>query len=324
MGQTICLSMLRPAVALAIVFSLVTPAVPGESSKVIPQAGYSTETLRDPVFDSKTVAQKTSHFSTWFAAYSRDKKVDDKRTKNAREELYRLIDSHVKYLYQREGRIFPQKHDPLLEILFSSAEALGAHGGALVYNAIKFSASPEMPREMKLPDGMTLELKGDLFKIRSEAGEWHLTVPYYFMIWRVSDTMEPDGLRTQVVAISTGTARDRSEIGYSSASLMLVFTMSQDFEAFNATWKERVGIRDGDDRISGVRGLRSFHHLDPDEILHKEFVSWPEPQGIFAVVYSGKEGSYQWNRPHFLDFLKALKTKTYRPEDNDQPFLANR
>jgi hypothetical protein len=41
--------------------------------------------------------------------------------------------------------------------------------------------------------------------------------------------------------------------------------------------------------------------------LHTEFASWTEKQGPFAVVYLGVDGTYQWNRPHFLDFLRAVQ-----------------
>jgi len=48
---------------------------------------------------------------------------------------------------------------------------------------------------------------------------------------------------------------------------------------------------------------------DRQSKLHTEFASWTEKQGPFAMVYLGIDGTYQWNRPHFLDFLRALQVQ---------------
>lgn len=40
----------------------------------------------------------------------------------------------------------------------------------------------------------------------------------------------------------------------------------------------------------------------------KEAVTVPLETGQLVIVYSGRDGSYQWNRPHFADFLKNLST----------------
>jgi hypothetical protein len=59
----------------------------------------------------------------------------------------------------------------------------------------------------------------------------------------------------------------------------------------------------------GLRGLVFQRAVDNSSRLHKEFVNWTEPQGPFVVTYTGIDGAFQWNRPHFLDFVRALKVR---------------
>jgi hypothetical protein len=58
-----------------------------------------------------------------------------------------------------------------------------------------------------------------------------------------------------------------------------------------------------------VKNLKSRHIVDETAQLHKEFTSWSDETGSFAVAYLGIEGTYQWNRQHFIDFLRVIKTR---------------
>ncbi len=82
-----------------------------------PQQGYTTTTLRDPVFDAAQISVGTVRINNWLNAnYG---KLNDQQITKVREHIYYLIDSQIKGIYARESKILPEDHDLILEILFS-------------------------------------------------------------------------------------------------------------------------------------------------------------------------------------------------------------
>ena len=93
---------------------------------------FSTEPLKQPIFDPAYVAVDIANFNNWLNANY--EKLSRERMKGPREHLYYLLSSHVSKIYQREGTILPKEPDHILELIFFWAEKLGAFGGNLVYN----------------------------------------------------------------------------------------------------------------------------------------------------------------------------------------------
>ena len=54
-------------------------------------------------------------------------------------------------------------------------------------------------------------------------------------------------------------------------------------------------------------GYRSRIYRAAPGRLYTELVHVPTSRGDLAIVYAGLDGTYQANRPHFVDFLRALK-----------------
>jgi hypothetical protein len=269
------------------------------------QGGYSTAPLRDPLFDEAQVVVESTAINNWLNANIQ--KLSYEQMKGPREHLYYLIDSRVKQLYGDEKRVLPARHDPILEILFSWSERLGVFGGAYAFNAVKAPSSARQVARMRLPEGIKLYLANDTFSLSSNLG-WSITFPYYFMIWNVGDFVAKGGPRTQLVALSTGASKDKSQAGRSQATLMFLFSPDK-HESFEHYWREQLGIRPNVKlEALGVKSLQSRHVVDETTHLHKEFTSWSSPSGSYAVVYLGIEGTYEWNRPHFIDFLRVTKT----------------
>lgn len=288
---------------LAIFLLAAATAVPAEDSL---QGGYSVGPLREPLFDEASVVVETTAINNWLSANI--KKLTYDQMKGPREHLYYLIDSRVKQIYASEKQVLPVKNDPLLEILFSWAEYLGVFGGANAFNAVKAPSSPAMIPGMKLPEGIDLQLAGDVFTVRSNRG-WSITFPYYFMVWNVGDFAANDGPRMQLVALSTGAYTDKSQAGRSQATLIFLYSPEK-HEAFEHYWRGQMGIgADIKPSTLGVKELKSRHVVDETVKLHKEFTSWSDKTGSYAVAYLGIEGTYEWNRPHFIDFLRTIKTR---------------
>jgi hypothetical protein len=239
---------------LLILIAVATPLPSGAEQLPTepPQGGYSVAPLRDPLFDEAQVVVETMAINNWLNANIQ--KLTQEQMKGPREHLYYLIDSRVKQIYASEKRILPQKNDPILEILFSWSEHLGVYGGAYAFNAVKAPSSAPKTAGIKLPEGMTLNLTDDVFTLRSAFG-WSITFPYYFMIWNVGDFIAKGGPRTQLVALSTGAARDESLTGYSQATLMFFYS-PEEHGTVDKYWRESLGIgADVKPRALGAQGI---------------------------------------------------------------------
>jgi hypothetical protein len=297
-----------PLLGLLLLF-LAVPALAAEA----PMTGYSTEPLRAPLFDEAQVVAEVAAINNWLNAHIQG--LTYEQMKGPREHLYYLIDSRIKQHYAAEKRVRPAKHDPLLEVLFSWAERLDVYGGALAFNAVKASTSAAKAPTLKLPQGISLGLEKDLFIVRSRSG-WTLSFPYYFMIGRIAGFTAKDGPRTQLVMISTGAAKDKSAAGRSQATLLFLFSPDKS-GAFERYWIGQLGIRtEGKPIALGVKGLSSRDTVEAQSMVHKELTSWSDSTGSFAVAYLGVEGTYEWNRQHFIDFLRAIETTAEQQRDD--------
>lgn len=276
-----------------------------DTEPTVPQSGYSTAPLREPIFDSARVAVETASFNNWLN--EKYGSLGSDQMAGPREHLYYLIDSHVKHTFDSTGQVLPVAPDLVLERLFSWAERLGVYGGSLVFNRVRGPAAAQQKPLNALPKGIDLDLRSDLLHIQSDLG-WSVSVPYYFMIGKVDDFTAPNGLRTQLAVISTGAANDRGEQGHSQATLMLFYSPDADPAAFRTFWEKAFEIGKSDDRVSlGVNGLTSQRNVERAGLLHRELVFLDAGRGALGVAYLGNDGTYQWNREHFLDFLRAVR-----------------
>ncbi len=303
---------------ISIVLAAIFTAVPfhaacGDDAEV-PQRGYSVAPLRNPIFEPAQVVVETTALNNWLAANIQ--KLSYEQMKGPREQLYYLIDSRIKQLYAEEERILPKAGDPILELLFSWSEYLGVFGGADVFNAVKASSAKAREPAMQVPPGISLRLSKDLFVVSSDLG-WSVRFPYYFMIWNVADFTATGGQRTQLLMLSTGAARDKSQLGHSQATVMFMFSPGGGSEAFEAYWRKALAIEQDSRQVPlNIRDLKSYHVMDATLKLHKEFTTWSSTSGSYAVAYLGIEGTYEWNRPHFLDFLRSIETSEQSQPNN--------
>lgn len=280
------------------------PLLAEQTLPEVPQQGYSVEPLHSPLFDETQTIVETNKIINWLNSHIQSLSYD--QMKGPREYLYYLIDSRVKQIYAADKRVLPSKADPVLEALFSWSEPLGVFGGAYAFNAVKSPDRPARTPGLQLPQGIEMTLNKDLFTLSSTLG-WSITFPYYFMTWDVRDETPEGGPRTQLVILSTGAAKDASVGGRSQATIMFLFSPNKDSEFPESYWSEKMGIgADVKPTSLGIRSLQSRHVVDDVLKLHKEITSWSASNGTYTVAYLGNEGTYEWNRPHFLDFLRMV------------------
>ena len=268
------------------------------------QAGYSLELLSQPIFGPAEVAIETARLNNWLN--ENYEAMRPEQYKGPREYLFYLIDSHVKNIYARDGKLLPTEPDLILQTLYAWAERLGVYGGSMVFNEVRLPSEPEMALMLEPPASIAISMNGDLLRIESPP-HWGFDVPYYFMPFIVTEFTANNGMPTQFLAISTGASKDNSEAGRSQATLMLIYSQDVDFSEFEEFWTDQIGIpENAQDSELGYARLTAKYWLDDSTKIHTEALIWSRGSGSFAMTYGGVDGTYQWNRQHFLDFLRSL------------------
>ncbi|MEM6987942.1 MAG: hypothetical protein AAF499_15560 [Pseudomonadota bacterium] len=270
---------------------------------------YSVEPLQNAVFDNNTVLFESVTFHAWMDRYHRQLAGASSEQRQAkREQLYALIDSRAKYIYQNEGAWVLPPSDPVLSMLFYWVDALGAHGGELLVNALEPTefAEPTTHTATQLPGYLDLSLEGGLFRLKSR-DDWTLRFPYSFMLWQVGATADPLGQPIEVVTLSTGSAADKSALGHSQATVFIAHYRSG-FDPAIADWLARYDTSDGTPlNPKTAHKYKSVHSFDAASGLHKEVVTLPLSAGHLVLLYAGLDGPYQQNRPHFEDVLRNVQ-----------------
>lgn len=269
--------------------------------------GYSKSPLADPVFDYAKVIVDSTAFNNWLNTnYS---KLNSQTMKGPREHLFYLLSSYVSELNNKDGIILPEESDLVLSTLLSWSERLGAYGTHLFYNQIKRDKMKAMPSLMEVSKGIKISAVNDMFKIEDTNGNWSTTFPYYFMIGAINEFNATNGMETQLLTISTGAAKDKSQAGRSQSTIMFIYSPSEETKEFNDYWLTQFEI---DSKIKakplGVKKLESVYFYNEDALLHKEITFLPSSNGSLLIAYMGMEGAFQINRQHFLDFLLQVKT----------------
>lgn len=269
---------------------------------------YSAKPLTDPERDAAKNAVEFAQFNNWLNTNYESAPPD--RRQALKEHLYSIIDSDVKQLHERSGKTYPSEADLILSGCFVWATRMGAFGADLIVKQLdpdkaKLLQSPASP-----PDSFNLSVDGEYFVLASSLGPWRATFPFYFMVGDLRDFETANQLRTQMAIISTGFGRHAGGDGSSQATIMLVFSPTGTASGFNTFWLEKFGLSMADRLAEPVQGMQAYKRYDPKTKLHTELVFPSTQTGAMAVGYMGLDGTFQWNQPHFEDFLAMLRLNT--------------
>lgn len=233
-------------------------------------------------------------------------RIDERHIQPVREHVHALVDARVKELFAKHRSLRPPEPDPVLAMLYAWASRLGLYGASQVYAAVKGSYPVEPPPGPTLPSGIDIALRGNSLEVSSTDFGWQFAVPYHFFPFVVRDEVAAGGGRTQAVAISMGTAADVAPPGYSQATVLVVHAQGGSLSSFERDWAQRLQLPP-ESRASPIETTSHSSRVTFDAAtrLHTEFVFVPAPSGAYAIVYSGLDGTYQANRPHFLDVLRS-------------------
>ena len=269
-------------------------------------AQYTAAPFRVEAIEPARALVESVGINNWLNQnYSR---MDGRQVQGAREHLHALIDAQVKQTYAQRNVLMPPAPGGTLAMLYAWAGRLGVYGADLVYAAVKGTYPAPVPSSPRPPPGIDLSLIGESFLLSSAEGQWQVSVPFHFFVFTLQAGAAPGSSRTEAAVISTGTAPDAAPPGYSQATIALVFVHGAIGAEFEREWAQRLQIpMDSSPIPIGLTRYQSRTAYDSTTRLHKELVYVPSKNGSFAIFYSGLDGTYQANRPHFLDFLRMAK-----------------
>lgn len=307
-----CLRSALALVCLGMALSTFLAAHPASSETTadVVQGGYSTEPLAAPIFSPEQVATEGARLNNWLIENRAT--LTPERRQAVLEGLYALVSSHVAHLYAETKRVLPESDDLLLRSLLFWAEPLGAFGAHHVFNSLLARGDEAdiepMPALLEVPDAFSITLDGDTFRLTSARGGWSVVVPYYFMVHTMSEFDTKNGPRTQLVMMSTGAARHEGRPGHSQAAIRLFAGPGQSGGDFARYWLQSLGFdADSSREPFPVGDLRSWKRFDEPTMIQTEMVTWAGANGPLVVYYAGVKGSYEANRVHFVDFVRALR-----------------
>src|SRR5690606_12501200 len=95
---------------------------------------------------------------------------------------------------------------------------------------------------------------------------------------------------------------------YSQATIALVAVQGASPFKFEQEWLQRFQVPPETAAVPvGATGHQSRTTYDRVTRLHTEVVFVAAEKASLVILYSGLDGTYQANRPHFVDFLRTAQ-----------------
>lgn len=266
---------------------------------------YSREPLSDHVRNVAKNLLEFTAFNNWLNANYDSTPVE--KQKGLKEHLYSIIDSHVKHYFASKESLLPADSDFVLTHCFTWATIMGVYGAHSVLEKLNPNIADSLQVTAPIPTSFNLTVQGEMIDLSSAWGNWRVDFPYYFMVLRLKQFKASNDLQTQTASISTGFGKHLRDDGYSQATIGIAYSPEGVSETFNTFWLEAFGLSPENSTGESINGLSIYKIFDTSLAMHYELVFPKTTKGAMAVVFMGIDGTYQHNRPHFIDFLKHLE-----------------
>jgi hypothetical protein len=219
---------------------------------------------------------------------------------SSRERVYFYISQFAK----AKAGAFPPMADSVATRLFAAAAWMGIPGSDLVVAAVdpSFKRGESPP----IPPGLSLSLHPPNFLLASDDQAWAVCFPYYFMTTPVGRQTPDNGVATEMAIISTLFAPDSGDYGSSQATILVAAGPIADSAAHVGLWLGQLGVHP--DQGAGPADLGQWFAASDDNPVQRVAVVRQLPTRIVVIGYTGVRGTFEANRPHFLDFVRTLGT----------------
>lgn len=223
-----------------------------------------------------------------------------------REHLYAILSADARRRFAATGATLPAR-DSVLAALYDLADRMGLPGGALVAASLFPVPKPTAP-VAAVDSAFSLGFGHGMFTLAARDRGWRVRFPHYFMLARVQRERLAGGVETDVVVLSTLFAANAPAIGGASqASIMLLSSPNPDDAEFVATWMARLGFAPTlAPAESPLPGAPAYYTRDAAMHLRKNLVILRLRRTTLVAAFIGLDGTYEANRPHFVDVLTSL------------------
>jgi hypothetical protein len=232
-----------------------------------------------------------------------------------REELRRrvhvLIDGLVKERFAAGRIVFSQRDLSRVVRYYRWADRLKVPGADQVVDYFRtifaLPADGESGSSFTLPEPYRMELRFPNLQVRSESGPWTVRYPYYFITEEVRRVVPTEGWESDLIEVSTLFAPHRRDKRQSPCRILFAYAAGVEQAEFQEHWLRLLGLEDGKPRKNEVLpDAAAFSRFDKRKRMRAEacFLSGKAGSAVAAMV--GIDGSFQKNRPHFLDFLRNI------------------
>jgi hypothetical protein len=163
--------------------------------------------------------------------------------------------------------------------------------------------TPEAPPSVPIPPGVRLALQPPTFSLSSADSSWALCYPYYFMAVLGGRQTPDTGVPTDVAVLSTLTAADSGATGSSQATILVLAAAVSDSATHVNSWLKRLNVNP----VPTPRGMSGqWFSGQPTEPMRREAVVVRLPKRVVLLAYVGLAGTFESNRPHFLNLVRTL------------------
>ena len=264
---------------------------------------FSSDPLQNRIAHPKDSLPDTwPAFKVWLQQQSA---LSAEQLPGVRERLYAYISADARQRAASGRELIPVPGDSLLQDLFNWADRLGVPGSALVAQKLDGSRSDSA----QTSPGFTISFDSLYTLVAVEEG-WRIRLPYYFMIGATTRQTLANGVETSVAIISTLFAQDSTEIpGASQATIFIVSALTSPAE-LTAFWLGQLSIQPTETMPTPTRSaLRAYRARDAAIRMTKELVVFAPAGRTILFMYVGRDGTYEANRPHFIDVLNTLMVR---------------
>ena len=232
-----------------------------------------------------------------FFHWLRTSALSDDENQKARERVY----TYVSVLAKRYAGAFPSAGDTAAISLFRSAASLGVAGADRVLAALSSEASKE---PAPIAPGLKLSFQPPLFSLASDDSAWVVCFPYYFMPAPAGRQTPNNGVSTEIAVLSTLVAPDSGEAASSQATIFIAAAPISDSADHATLWIRQLGVSPV--AAPGVSIPGQWFRSPEAQPMRREAVIRKLPQRVVILAYIGLPGTFESNRPHFLDLLRTL------------------
>ena len=227
-----------------------------------------------------------------------------------REHLYAIISADAKARVDHGEPPYPQDGDTTLAEKFEWAGLMGLPGAGQVAAALRgTSAAPD--ESIETPG---FEIRFDsAYTLVSRQDGWAVRFPHYFMIGAAVRQPMTNEVEGSIAMISTlfaaHTPNPADELGASQATL-LVMSAAWDPAEMTAYWLDQFGLSPNDTvDVPDPSAIGAYRGRAESVRMNMEFAVFAPSGRTIVVGYMGVDGTYESNRPHYLNLLRTLRVR---------------